>query len=154
LAGSLDGDRHFAQQFVLEDFHAGFGPGSAGEGLKYPLRRLRGLRQITEEDERELGELADAAQAGTDASAIAQAIMTRPTASRLARVLAGAAVGGAGLQEQRVTLALAGAIAGAYLGGQSSSSSELLGLLGAAGGALASDARSLMRQLEVQPPAD
>jgi hypothetical protein len=160
LAKALDEIRRFAQGFVREDFHAGFDPGPDGKGLRYPLERLGSERQITgltEEDRRQLDQLADAARAGIlgPTEALASAMRARPDASPLARILAAAAVGGAPeLQEQRLLLALAGALAGAYLGlsvGVLSKADwgnpppELLAIVGAAAGALAADALGVLR---------
>lgn len=160
LAEALEDSRRSAQGFLRGDLHSGFGPGGPEtEGLRYPLRRLRGLRQISEEDERELGELADASRSGaTGAEALAAAIRARPNASPLARVLAAAAVGGLPeLQTRRLSQALAGAIAGAYLapnlvrGGDSGWGTlpeELVGVLGAVGGALAADALGVLQEIQ------
>jgi hypothetical protein len=158
-------DRHdFALQFVHQDFHSGFDPGAEhGRGLKYPLRRLGGLRQITEDDERELGALVDALRAGDDVTAAAKALRNRDDASPLARTLAGVVLAefldlnGPRWREQ----ALAGAIAGAYLFDSLSHSGdqgpgalprELVEMLGAIGGALAMAASVIVRQAEERRP--
>ena len=163
LARALDEARSFAQQFVDEDFRAGFSPGREhGEGLKYPLLRLRGVGQITVEDEQQLGALVDAVWAGGHGAAVealADAIRHRDDASPLARVLA-ETTRNLNLQgAQGLPQALAGTIAGAYLGAaldvlrneaRGTLPREVVEILAAAGGALAAEAGAILRQTEAQ----
>ena len=163
LARALDEARTFAQQFVEEDFRAGFGPGREnGNGLKYPLLRLRGIGQITTEDERQLGALVDAVWAGAQAEAVdalADAIRHRDDASPLACLIAETTRKVNLFDHQGLPRALAGTIAGAYLGtGLSVISNEargtlpreLVDILAAAGGVLAAEAGAILRQTETQ----
>jgi hypothetical protein len=150
-----------AMGFVREDLAFGLqSEGSLSEGIKYPLRRLRGMGAISDEDREQLGRLVAAVGAGADVSPLAAALWGSATASPLAVALAGLARAAATdpARKEQNLLVLAGAIAAAYL------SSQLLapgaadrppapeGIVAAAGGAIAGKAVAFIREIEAQLP--
>jgi hypothetical protein len=155
LARILDDERDFALQFVREDLSTGLR--NPKVGLKYPLVRLRGLGQITDEDEQQLGQVIDAVDAGKDVSELAAAILDREDASPLAVLLASLAATrrdfGPGLEGRvgRMQI-LTSAIMGAYLGQvvhlPGGGGRDLASILAAAGAAIVPSALATVRMLQ------
>ena len=158
LARILDDKMAFALHFVREDLITGLR--NPKVGLKYPLVRLRGLGQITAEDEQQLGQVVDAVDAGMDVSGLAAAILNREDASPLAVLLASLAATrgdfGPGLEGRAGRMQiLTSAIMGAYLGqvvhipGDGGPvPRDLVSILAAAGATIAPSALAIVRRLQ------
>jgi hypothetical protein len=128
----------FGMNFALQD---------AQFGLRYPLRRLRALLSLPEQDAQELTELGQAVIQGGDVEGVADQIRQRQDASPLAIAIANI------VQEARFSDtrgAMLGAVFGAYAGLQSSEREDdpqARAVLGAIGGALALTTHTQLQEM-------
>ena len=156
-----------ALSFLPQDLHTGFSSErSIAHGMKYPLLRLRGMGQITEDEREDLGQLIVDASEGKDVTDLVKKIRGRENPSPLATTLAEITVDprSRGGQADRLRVVV-GAIAGAYLGhtltrasiqaasaGAGSNARNdaeaVVGIVAAAGGALAATALAIVQQFQ------
>jgi hypothetical protein len=116
-------------------------------GLRYPLRRLRAVLSLPEQDAQELTELGRIVIQEGDVVEVADRIKERPDASPLAVAIANI------VQEARFSdtrTAMLGAVFGAYAGLESSQigdDPQVRAVLGAIGGALALTTHTQLQEM-------
>jgi hypothetical protein len=153
--------------FLPQDLHTGLTEErSVARGMKYPLLRLHGMGQVTEDEREDLGQLIVDASEGKDVTDLVKKIRGRENPSPLAITLAEITVDprSHGGRADRLQVVV-GAIAGGYLGhtltrasiqaanvGVGSNARDdaeaVIGIVGAAGGALAATAIAIVQQFQ------
>ena len=128
----------------------GFARQDAQFGLRYPLRRLRALLSLPEQDAQQLTELGRIVIQGVDVGEVTDRIRQRQDASPLALAIANIVREArfSGGEDRRG--AMLGAVFGAYAGLESSESEDdpqVRAVLGAIGGALALTTHTQLQEM-------